>query len=227
MRTNHKDGMSIIGAMLIFVGVLAIITANAYVSYVITDLRINSTNTNTNTQDCNDSKADFDYVIRPTPMINASLKQGNISFADASHSNSNSSITKRQNLFVEGLATSEVTQTNIDKTICVPGWTSTIRPPATIARAIKVHMMNTQSIPIDRLGEYQLDHIVPLCLGGDPESLDNLQLQHNHDAKIKDKMERKICCMVCSGQVKLSEARKQIEDWKSNYQFYEHARCVR
>lgn len=223
MRIDHNPRMSVMGAVLIFVGVLAIITANAYVSYVITDLRINSTNTNT--QDCNDSKADFDYVIRPTPMINASLKQGNISFVDASHSNSN--ITERQNLFVEGLATNEVTQTNIDKTICVPGWTSTIRPPATIARAIKVHMMNSQSIPIDKLSEYQLDHIVPLCLGGDPESLDNLQLQHNDDAKLKDKMERKICCMVCSGQVKLSEARKQIENWKSNYQFYEHARCVR
>jgi hypothetical protein len=61
--------------------------------------------------------------------------------------------------------------------------------------------------------EHQIDHIVPLCLGGaDVEA--NIQVQPIEEALEKDELERSACRAVCLGAIGLSEAQQFfIERW--------------
>jgi hypothetical protein len=55
---------------------------------------------------------------------------------------------------------------------------------------------------------YELDHIIPLAIGGHPRNLDNLGLQPWEEAKRKDRIEVKLQCLVCAGQVALANAQR-------------------
>jgi hypothetical protein len=51
--------------------------------------------------------------------------------------------------------------------------------------------------------EYELDHIIPLAVGGEPRALENLQLQlweGAGGAKRTDRIEVKLQYLVCTGQ---------------------------
>jgi len=71
---------------------------------------------------------------------------------------------------------------------------------------------------------YELDHFVPLALGGHPRSEDNLWLQRwdgKWNARIKDRLERKLQLMVCAGEITLHSARTAIQsDWHAAYREY-------
>ena len=62
-----------------------------------------------------------------------------------------------------------VTQANIHDTICRAGWTATVRPPVTVTDKIKAASARAYGLGADARGE--LDHEIPLELGGDPGSL--------------------------------------------------------
>jgi hypothetical protein len=66
-----------------------------------------------------------------------------------------------------------VTQDNIEQTICRRGWTRTIRPPERYTEKIKRRLLQSQSSPYydpnARLRDYELDHRVPLGVGGAPQ----------------------------------------------------------
>ena len=69
---------------------------------------------------------------------------------------------------------------------------------------------------------------MPLALGGNPHALDNLQLQPWPEARRKDRIEVKLQCLVCSGQVSLKEARTAIAtDWQAAYRRYASVPCHR
>ena len=71
-------------------------------------------------------------------------------------------------------------------------------------------------------------HIIPLALGGHPRKLDNLELQPWDEAKRKDRIEGKLQCLVCSGQIALADARREIvEDWQATYHRYARVKCRR
>jgi hypothetical protein len=65
-----------------------------------------------------------------------------------------------------------VTQANIDQTICVSGYTTTVRPPESVTEAVKVRAMAAYGLA--GLGSYELDHLIPLELGGAPADIRNL-----------------------------------------------------
>lgn len=92
--------------------------------------------------------------------------------------------------------------------ICRPGYARAQRPPEATTEAIKRNMCRAQH-PGDRwcLAEHELDHIVPLCLGGDPLSPSNLQLQPWSLARVKDDYEVLTCREYCAGKIELPEAR--------------------
>src|SRR4249920_1594275 len=72
-----------------------------------------------------------------------------------------------------GATDPRVTQSNIARTICVPGYTKTVRPRVSMTTPIK----RTQLVAYgDRgpLSSYELDHLIPLELGGAPASVANL-----------------------------------------------------
>ncbi len=85
--------------------------------------------------------------------------------------------------------------------ICTPGYATAHRMSPARAHEIKRSMLGWR-----HAGDYELDHIVPLCLGG-TNDLSNLQLQPWPEAHEKDKLEWKACREVCAGTVSLDVAR--------------------
>lgn len=86
--------------------------------------------------------------------------------------------------------------------ICTFGYSKAHRMPYSESSYIKHSMLPRGH----SAAEYELDHIVPICLGGSNNS-SNLQLQTWDKARAKDELEAKACRMVCSGEVSLDEAR--------------------
>jgi hypothetical protein len=101
-----------------------------------------------------------------------------------------------------GWLNSNVTQANIAQTICVSGWTATVRPPTSYTEPIKLALLPTGH----SASEYELDHIIPLELGGSPTDLRNLQLEPWAEAHAKDGEENRLHDAVCSGAMTLTAA---------------------
>lgn len=117
-----------------------------------------------------------------------------------------------------GVLNSNVTQANIQQTICVQGYTKTIRPPVSYTNPLKAELMRSYSLS-GPPSAYELDHLVSLELGGNPVSRSNLWPEAYlpvPGAHEKDKVENYLHAQVCGGQLTLAEARRQIAtDWLS------------
>jgi hypothetical protein len=110
----------------------------------------------------------------------------------------------------------QVTQANIETTICVPSWTRTIRPLVPAMQTIKREMLAAIGEPFEHRNRYQLDHLIPLALGGDRIDRRNLALRPIEEAKAKDVIERCLLQMVCAGAMTLDEARERIwTNWRA------------
>ncbi|GHE11167.1 hypothetical protein [Streptomyces alanosinicus] len=111
----------------------------------------------------------------------------------------------------------DVTQSTIDSTICVPGWTGTVRPPSSYTTALKKKQIVEYGYADTNPSDYEEDHFVPLELGGAPRSEQNLWPEpHNGDKTSADKdvVENKLKKAVCGGEVTLAAAQKAIvDDW--------------
>lgn len=118
----------------------------------------------------------------------------------------------------------DVTQANVDQTICVSGWTATVRPSTSYTRGLKKVMLTRAGLPPGDAIKYELDHFVPLAVGGHPCSEDNLWLQRwdgAWNARVKDRLERRLEVMVCAGEINLHTARIAIQhDWHAAYRKY-------
>jgi hypothetical protein len=108
-----------------------------------------------------------------------------------------------------------VTRETIATTICVRGWTKTIRPPVSYTNRIKMRLIHELEIPEELLVDFELDHRIPLALGGAPSDPRNLELQPWDEAGEKDQIEACLARAVCSGTITLDEARQRIwTDWR-------------
>jgi hypothetical protein len=109
-----------------------------------------------------------------------------------------------------GMIDPRVTQNNIQTNICRRGWTRTVRPSREVIDAIKRNLVADMRVnPRD----YELDHIVPLDLGGAPLDLRNLMLRPRAgacNAHQKATLERQLSIMVCAGDVTLNGAQREI-----------------
>ena len=106
-----------------------------------------------------------------------------------------------------------VAQANIQQTICVPGWTDTIRPSTSYTNALKAKHQRDQGLPASDATTYELDHFIPLALGGHPRKPENLWLQlwaGERGARTKDRLEVKLKTLVCKGQLSLQQPRDEI-----------------
>jgi len=62
---------------------------------------------------------------------------------------------------------------------------------------------------------FELDHIIPLALGGSPDDPRDLQLEPWEEAGEKDNVEARLTRAVCVGGIALDEARRRIwSDWR-------------
>jgi hypothetical protein len=137
-------------------------------------------------------------------------------------------------------------------TICAPiGWTTkTIRPSTSYTNAVKRRQMlalgYTVANPLPLVATkrggtrpdirfcvprsanpacYELDHLVPLSLGGAGADVKNLWVQPIAEALVKDVLERTLRARVCAGRVDLVEAQRAIStDWKTAYRHFMESR---
>lgn len=103
----------------------------------------------------------------------------------------------------------DVTQSNIKQTICVSGWTKTIRPPTSYTNKLKRQLVEATAAN-DAVEDYELDHVIPLAVGGHPSDIGNLKLQlwdGLDGAHAKDVVEVRMKRRVCAGKISLSDAR--------------------
>jgi hypothetical protein len=118
-----------------------------------------------------------------------------------------------------GAVNPQVTQATIATTICLSGWTSTVRPPASVTGPEKLGSALAYGFTGSfRTGEY--DHLIPLELGGDPNDPANLWLQPNENPtatstrNTKDSLENTLKGLVCSGRLTLAVSQQTIAaDW--------------
>jgi hypothetical protein len=124
-----------------------------------------------------------------------------------------------------------VRQQTIDQTICVPGYAKGVRPATSYTNSVKQMLFQRAHMNPALARTYELDHIIPLALGGHPRKVENLALQPwegENGAKRKDRLEVKLQCLVCSNQVTLHEAQQEIlEDWQAADHKYAQVKCRR
>ena len=108
-----------------------------------------------------------------------------------------------------------VTQETIGRTVCVPGWTKTVRPSARYTARIKIKLIRELELDEALLVDFELDHRIPLALGGAPSDPRNLELQPWDEAGEKDQIEACLARAVCAGKIGLDDARRRIwADWR-------------
>jgi len=123
--------------------------------------------------------------------------------------------------FTPGVVNPKVTQANIQTTICLAGWTATIRPPSSYTTDLKNKQIEQYGYKDKTMADYEEDHLISLELGGDPTDPKNLWPENyntNPGARQKDQVEDYLHRKVCSGEMTLSKAQHIIStDWVSAY----------
>lgn len=121
---------------------------------------------------------------------------------------------------IPGAINPAVTQATIYSTICVRGWTRTVRPPERDTEALK-----REQIPRGaRLRDYEEDHVIPLSLGGAPYDPRNLWAEPRYPsnrwtARRKDWLEGRLARDVCAGRISLDDARRAIaSNWHAAFE---------
>jgi hypothetical protein len=106
------------------------------------------------------------------------------------------------------------------RTICARGYATRVRPKGALWRHLKDEAYNRyhlarghrSSISLNgvRRPAYEVDHLIPLELGGSPTDLGNLWPEPLADAKRKDKVENRLHALVCSGRLSLKAAQAAV-----------------
>jgi hypothetical protein len=105
--------------------------------------------------------------------------------------------------------------------ICVPGYTKTVR---NVPQEVKEQAYRSYGIYSRQKGEYEVDHLVSLELGGS-NSIKNLWpesfVTHSLNAHIKDEVENKLHELICSHQIPVEQAQAEIShNWIAAYEKY-------
>lgn len=113
-----------------------------------------------------------------------------------------------------GVADPRVTQANIQQTICVSGYTKTVRPPASYTNQLKVEQIKLYGYSDTNIKDYEEDHLISLELGGSPSDAQNLWPEAGASPNAKDQVENRLHKEVCNGQITLIQAQHEIAtDW--------------
>jgi hypothetical protein len=123
-----------------------------------------------------------------------------------------------------GAVNPEVTQANIAATICVSGWTATVRPDSSVTTELKKEQLASgYAYKGDTAtGDYEEDHLISLEIGGAPNAEANLWPEPYNapdGARVKDVVENKLHSLVCDHTITLATAQKAIAtNWWVAYQ---------
>lgn len=114
-----------------------------------------------------------------------------------------------------GAVNPAVTQATIGSTICVAGWTRTVRPSTSYTTLLKARQIAERNLP-GTAADYEEDHLIPIELGGalkDPLNLwPEPQTGPHASSGAKDRTENALKAKVCAGTMTLADARWSIGD---------------
>ncbi|MBO2451632.1 hypothetical protein J4573_31395 [Actinomadura barringtoniae] len=120
-----------------------------------------------------------------------------------------------------GATNPDVTQATIHQTICVGGYSSSIRPPSSYTTALKKQQIAEYGYSDTDLADYEEDHMINLSLGGAPRDPKNLWPEPRYEAggstaADKDDVEFKLYRAVCDDKVQLVPAQLAIaKNWRT------------
>jgi hypothetical protein len=105
--------------------------------------------------------------------------------------------------------------------LCVRGYTKKVR---NVPAAMKREVYEEYGITSHSSGDYEVDHLIPLELGGS-NSIKNLWPESHRtspwNAQVKDRLEGKLHELVCSGRLDLKTAQQAIaSNWIEAYKTY-------
>jgi len=112
-----------------------------------------------------------------------------------------------------GVLDPTVDQATIRSSICVQGWTHTIRPPVAYTNDLKrkgLEQYGLRGPP----SAYQEDHLISLELGGHPTDPRNLWPEPYPRASQVDQIENELNAAVCSGRLSLADAQQRESSLK-------------
>lgn len=115
--------------------------------------------------------------------------------------------------------------TEDENLVCQRGYAERVRPRGTLWRRLKEEAFARYGIAHqdrDAIGangvrepEYQVDHLIPLEIGGSPTDLQNIWPQPIGAALHKDRIENELRELVCSGRMPLRQAQDAVaRNWK-------------
>lgn len=117
-----------------------------------------------------------------------------------------------------GVTNPSVTQANIKSTICVSGWTATIRPTSSYTTSLKKQQIIKYKYFDTKTASYEEDHLISLELGGSPTDPNNLWPEAYPAAHLKDATENLLKEEVCNGTITLAKAQQEIsQNWYAVY----------
>jgi len=151
----------------------------------------------------------------PSPLVRTRLAPGTVNAPAAGmrcHMNGTTSATYRPDpACTPGAVDDSVTQDNIGSTICVSGYTTKIRPPASDTDKVKKTLYGDYGVSDGTASE--LDHLVSLELGGSNDAR-NLWIEPGKIPNPKDTVENALHKAVCDHKVTLAAAQQAIAtDW--------------
>jgi hypothetical protein len=106
------------------------------------------------------------------------------------------------------------------KTICVPNWTDTVRPPTSYTNKLKVQGIADYGFQRQDPGPLRSGPLDSACgrrLAAFAKNLWPERYKGKFGARVKDKLERFLHDRVCDRTARLSEARKAFRNWKAAF----------
>ncbi len=104
--------------------------------------------------------------------------------------------------------------------ICISGYSKTVRA---VTSATRKQVYASYGIDPATYGEHELDHLIPLAIGGSNEPA-NLWPEPDRTSfgfRDKDRLENTLRSLVCSGRLNLAQAQREIAaDWYAAYRNY-------
>jgi hypothetical protein len=151
-------------------------------------------------------------VARPTGLVFSSAGNNVVQpqpAPDSCHARGSGLFSEPDPGCTPGALNPTVSQANIDQTICVHGWSETVRPPERVTEKEKVASIAAYG-DIGSVHEYEYDHLVSLELGGATNDPRNLWPEPGASPNPKDAVEDTLHSKVCDGTMALREAQHII-----------------
>lgn len=225
---KEKQGIgttALIGIIVIVVIIVAIIGVGAALSATTTSSHSTATSVSSSSSSSDSSTSSSQITTSITASSSSYAKLQSASNLEDGNAVCTSVNDLPDPTCTPGATNSNVTQSDIYSTICVSGWTSTVRPPTSYTNPLKVASIQDYKYNDTYLGDYEEDHLIPLELGGSPTSVYNLWAephQGNYTSYQKDALENNLNAQVCDGKMQLVQAQQEIAtNWVQFWQLYE------